>query len=413
VGWREVLGIAPRGALHTAYPLSENSPELRALLAGWIGTSNGLPTPGEDDAFSIPAFSRGTQIVAGTIAGLPLRTYQRTDEQREQVPGIFDDPSGPFGLSPFEWVEMSILHLLCYRELYLQRLTNDGGAVIGYWPIHPGAVTKVEWVGTSKRFTVHYSDGDRILGTIADPTEAGAILQVLGPGITNGLRGNPLWDQHRATFQTAIAAEKAAARVFTGALVRGLVTTAEGEELDPDDPEGEAKQIMEKLNTRMNGVDHAGQFAFVNRHLKFDKWSQSNLDAQFTETRTFGIEDFARMIGTPPHLLAAIDKQTSWGTGVAEQNLGLARYCLMQYTSRLESAVNKALMPPGEFIEFDYKGLLQGSPKEEIELLIAEVGGPILLANEARRVLNLPPLPNLSPLEAPNGEEQEQGQAAS
>lgn len=370
------------------FPLSENSEELRALLSGWInvGTQDGLPGVTEHSALGIPAFSRGVELIAGTIAGLPLKTYAGEGAQRRQVPSVFDDPTGPYEISPFNWVEMIVMHLVMYREAYLIELRNNLGALVGYYPTHPVNVSKVEWSGPAKRY--HVADatgGSTIYGTPDDPTDAGAILQILGPEST-GLRGTSLFWTHRRIFQIAIAAEKASARTFSGALIGGLVTTDGEEDVESE----EAKLILDKLNAKVSGTDNAGRLAFINRHLKLQSWQMSNLDAQFAESRAFQIEEFARMLGLPPHLLAAVDKQTSWGTGVAEQNLGLARYCLMGYTSRIESALKSALPFP-DFVEFDYKGLLQGTPKDEIDLLLAEVAGGLLERDEARAVINLPP----------------------
>jgi HK97 family phage portal protein len=393
----------PRSEAETfsTYPLSENSEALHELLSGWVGVAtNGLRNVDESRALSIPAFGRAVNLISGTIAGLPLKHYTGQGATRTEVPGIFDRPQGPFAVSAFQWTEMVFQHLACYREAFLQELRNDGGAVIGYWPIHPAAVTKVEWDGPEKRFTVHYKDGDRVLGTITSPTTAGAILHVLGPEMT-GLRGIPVWVQYQKTFQVLIAAQDAAARVFTGPLIRGLVTTEADEELG-DDPQAEAQLIMDQLNARISGAENANQMAFVNRHLKFMPWQQTNMDAQYIETRAFEIEEISRITGVPPHLLSQTEKQTSWGTGVAEQNLGLQRYTLMAYTSRFESAAEDVL-PPGEFVEFDYKGMLQGTPAAEITLLIEQVQGGILTPDEARAILNMRPMPKS---EGKNAEEE-------
>ena len=388
---RSLLGLSEPAQTHGTLDLSGDSPELRKLLAGvlTIGT-NGLSVPDEANAFGIPAFSRGVELIAGTIAGLPLKTYQEAGATRRGVASAFDDPAGALGMVPFSWVETVIMHLVAYREAFLQHVTNDGGAVIGYWPIIPDAVQKVSRAASGhKRFDVHYADGDtKTFGTPADPTSAGIITHILGPSIS-ALRGTPLWETHRALFQIAIAAEQATARTFTGALIRGLVTTAADEDVD----EAEALVLQEKLNAKIAGVEHAGEMAFVNRHLDFKAWQSTNADAQFNESRAFQIEEFARLLGMPPHLLAQTEKATSWGTGISEQNLGLSRYTLMGYTSRVESAL-KPLLPDGEFLEFDYKGLLQGAPAEEIKLLIEQVDAGILTKDEARAILNLAPLPS-------------------
>ena len=172
----------------------------------------------------------------------------------------------------------------------------------------------------------------------------------------------------------------------------------------PDDPDGEAQAIMDKLNSRIAGVENANQMAFVNRHLAFHPWQMTNADAQFIETRIYCVEEFARITGLPPHLLAAIDKQTSWGTGIAEQNIGLARFCLMSYTSRIESAA-KRVLPEGTYIEFDYKGLLQGSPAEEIRLTIEQVAAGIMSPEYAATLLQLPAPP--APREVSSGTQEE------
>jgi HK97 family phage portal protein len=144
------------------------------------------------------------------------------------------------------------------------------------------------------------------------------------------------------------------------------------------------------------GVGNAGTVAFVNRQLKFTPWTMPATDAQHLESRIHQVEEVSRIFGVPPHLLGQTEKQTSWGTGVTEQNRGLSRYTLMAWTSRVEQRLTR-LLPNKQFCEFDYAGLLQGSAQEELQMLIDQVGAGILTADEARAVRNLPPLPAASP----------------
>lgn len=365
-----------------AYDWSISDPALAEVMAGWLGINQtGLPAVSEYDAMGLTAFSRAVELIAGTIAGLPLKAYEESGETRRDVLSFLDQPQGPYAISAYQWVEMVVIHLVVYREAFLLHVYNGAGILVGFWPVHPDAVAKVEWVGPRKRFMVTDGNGEQ---KAYDDTQ---MTQVMGPN-AYGTRGVPLYRSHRRVFQTAIAGEQAAARSFTGALIAGLVTTIADDDMD----EGEAKVIKESLNAKLMGPDHASDIAFVNRELKFTPWTMSNADAQFIESRQHEVEEFARMTGVPPHLLAAIEKQTSWGTGVAEQNIGLARYCLMSYTSRLEAALSP-LLPDGQFAEFDYKGFLQGSPADEIKLLLEQVKGGLLTADEARAIMNRPPLP--------------------
>jgi HK97 family phage portal protein len=242
------------------------------------------------------------------------------------------------------------------------------------------AIQKVSWAGPDKEFEVRMNDGT----TVKEYT--GDITQVLGMS-TDGLRGMSPLELFRRSLKTAQAGELAANNSFTrGALVAGLVTTEE--DIDGD----EAKTISDSLKTKMTGTDNAGGIAFINRSLKFTPWAMKNTDAQFLESREFAVEDIARMFGMPLNLLSVNKVVSNWGTGVKEANLGLAKYVLMNHTGRIEAALRR-LLPTDYFAEFDYKGLLQGSPEDEINLLIAQVQGGLLTVDEARAVLNIPPMP--------------------
>lgn len=96
-------------------------------------------------------------------------------------------------------------------------------------------------------------------------------------------------------------------------------------------------------------------------------------------------------------------KQSSWGTGLIEQNQAWARYTLSGWTTRIEQRLSR-LLPQPRFCEFDYKGLLRPTPGEEINLLLAEVNGGLISLNEARDVLNLPPVAEGDTLRLPPGQ---------
>jgi HK97 family phage portal protein len=374
------------GAKARAALFADPSPPLISVsdpaLAEFLGLSGVYSaTMTEEKALGLTAVYRAQALIAGTIAGLPLRVYEGTKENRTPVDHwLSTNPAGPYDLSPFNWVEMVLLHLLNHAESYLKTILTEAGEIVGLWPVHPLAVTRVTWDGADKAFDVALANGasERLI--------TGEMTQVLGMSM-DGLRGMSPLALFRQSFQTSRAGEIAANRTFTsGSLISGLVTTEE------DVDEVEAKAIKQSLNAKIAGAEHAGDIAFVNRSLKFSPWAMTNADAEFLSSRAFQVEEVSRIYGVPPHLLMATEKQTSWGTGVAEQNRGLARFTLMGWTSRIESAI-KPVLPPTQFAEFDYAGLLQGSPAEEIDILIRQVQAGLLTVDEARAIRNLPPLP--------------------
>jgi HK97 family phage portal protein len=271
--------------------------------------------------------------------------------------------------------------------VFLQHVKNGAGAMVGATPLHPLSVSPAWERRDDGTFT-----GRKVFGaTLGDGTRRtftqATMTQVMGPSL-DGLRGLSLLGVARQSLGTTIAGDRAAARQFgNGALISGLVSTEE------DVGEDEAKEIKAGLDRKLGGWENAGEVAFVNRKLKFSPWTMSAHDAQFLQSRQFQIEEVARWTGVPPHLLMQTEKQTSWGTGVAEQNRGLGRFTLLGWTMRFEQRLSRLLGPGGpRFAEFDFAGLERPTPEDEIKLLIEQVKAGLLTVNEARRVRNLPPI---------------------
>lgn len=332
-----------------------------------------------DKALGISAYYRGVSLISGTIATLPLKTYrEKPDGSRERVKSFLDNPAGPYPLTPFAWKELVMVHLLTKGQTFLLHVYNGAGALVGLWPVHPDAV-EVQWHGLEKTFKVQMADGS------AREFSQNEMTQIMGLTL-DGINGVSFLTVFRSMIQTSLAYDLAARQMATsGLMVAGLVTP------ETDIDEEDAKAIKAGLDAKLTGPDNAGGVAVINRNLKFTPWTMTADEAQFLQSREFNVIEFARALGVPPHLLGATEKQTSWGTGVAEQNLGLARYTLMPWTSRIEESLSR-LLPNPRFVEFDYKGLLQGTPKDEIDLLIQQVQAGILTKDEARAILNLPKL---------------------
>lgn len=353
----------------------------------------------EKSTLGLTAVYRAVSIIAGTIAGLPLRSLRTGPAgERERVKSWLDSPSGPGGpFTQFEWVELVMVHLLLHGGAFLQHLYSGAGAIVGADPVLPSAVTVVRITTPEevanyggpdgafrKYFRVALADGTTRIFTQAEMTH----IPAMG---TDGLEGVAPIAWHRQALGTAIAGDRAAARLFgSGLLIGGMVSGDDG--LSKED----AEEALAQLKAKVAGSSHAGDIAFINAQLKFTPWTLPPADAQFLESRVHQVEEIARIFGIPPHLLGLTEKQTSWGTGVEEQNRGLARYTLAPWTTRLEQRLSALLSAPTT-AEFDYSGLLQPSPEVEIPLLIAQQSAGILTTNEVRRIRNMAPLPEPAP----------------
>lgn len=385
--------------------LTVSNPAVARYLSSFAANYSGEHVS-EDTAMSLSAVWRGGAIISQTAGTIPLKSYRELPTgERERVSSFLDDPSGPETegdpyLTPFEWKETVCLHLYYQGETFLWHRRNLAGALIGLIPIHPLAVVvnPSDDAPGGKTFDVALKDGEWIRDLEGGTGPNSQITHVVGPR-TRGLRGVSFLSIGRNSIGMTLAAERTAAEQFAnGPSLNGAFTPrAETDLLSEEDID----EIQADLDRRMSGRGRS-KFPIINRILEFQPWSMTNSDAQWLESRAFQIEEISRWTGVPPMLLMQLEKQTSWGTGVAQQNTNLARHVLKPYTQRIEERVSR-LLPQPRFVEFDFAGLMAGSPKEESDLLMAEVNGGLRTLNEARRIKNLPPLPGGDQLRIPSG----------
>lgn len=399
--WRRVLlgpdDIGDAEIRAEEYPLRLDDGTFAEWM-GWGPTTAGVSVS-QQSSLGLASVYRAVSLISGTIATLPLKSYRDLpDGTRTRVASFLDQPGGPDGLTQFEWTELVLVHLLLWGNAFLLHQIGGAGQLLGLIPVHPSAVEvkpvdskdeQAKFGPWTKYFTLTMNDGSKQDLTPLELTHVPAMS-------TDGLKGMSPIEVNRQAIGTGLAGDRAAAKMFAnGGFMAGIVTSE-----DDVDAE-EAKAIKAGLDAKIAGPNNAGQLAFVNRNLKFTPWTMPATDAQFIESRIHQVEEVSRIFGIPPHLLGQTEKQTSWGSGVTEQNRGLSRYTLMPWTSRIEQRLSRLLVNK-QLCEYDYAGLLQGSAQEELQMLIDQVAAGLITVDEARRVRNLEPLPASAP--APESE---------
>lgn len=120
-------------------------------------------------------------------------------------------------------------------------------------------------------------------------------------------------------------------------------------------------------------------------------------DAETMASRKFQVSEIARFFGVPPHLVGDVEKSTSWGTGIEQQNLGFLQYTLEPYLTRWEQSIWRWLVKPGDIsrihAEHNLDGLLRGDSASRATFMTTLVNSGQRTVNEMRRLDNLPPLP--------------------
>lgn len=333
-------------------------------------------------ALGLSAVYRCVSLIAGGIASLPLRTVVTNGGVTERTDSWLDNPGGPDGMTAFEWVEYMLVSLLLHGSFYGLKVFGGAGQLLWVQPLPPQCVG-VEVKSGRKVYTVQLDSGSRRL------TDA-EILHI--PGLSlDGYTGLSPLTIARDSLGQAISQERSAGRLFKNGLLSSAIVTPE-DTLKPE----EADEVREFLDRRVAGQDHAGGISVINRKLKITPWSINPVDAQFLESRAFGVDEVSRWFGVPPHLLGQTEKQTSFGAGLSEQNRGYAKYTLEPWTRRIEGRLSR-LLPPNRKAEFDFRSLVSPDPETEIKLLLEQIAGGLLSIDEGRQILNRKPLPPTTP----------------
>lgn len=351
---------------------------------------------GEQNVLGLSAMFRAVSLISGQLAALPMPTFEpQPDGTPKQVQSVYDKPDGDDGQTVFEWKESMIANAVIHGRAYALINRYAAGGVARLCVIHPLCVRTEEpsieeyrsqqpgYDGAAKYpkgglwHTVDLGDGSQI------KLDANDILYV--PGLSTDVKYPwGLINIARDSMRTSIAADSAAGGMFiNGALISGIVSPANEVDAADFDP----NEIRRQLRASTAGKDNAGAIAVINRQLNFTPWTMTAADAQFLQSREFQIEEIARWTGVPPHLLMQTSKQSSWGTGIEEQNRALGRTVLATWANRLEHRLSR-LLAAQRYVKFDFRELERPSPQDEQNMLTNLVNAGIITPNEARKKLH-------------------------
>ena len=90
-------------------------------------------------------------------------------------------------------------------------------------------------------------------------------------------------------------------------------------------------------------------------------------------------------------MIGIVDRSTSWGTGIEQQEMGFVRNTLAGYLKRYENAITK-LSPPGNFVRFDLSHRLRGDKGARYAAYSLGRLGGWLSANDIRADEDMPPI---------------------
>lgn len=362
---------------------AEPDPSWAALVNQGAVASSGQYVDAKS-AESISTVFAAVNLIAGTVASLPLHVYQRLPngdrERASKHPLSILLGAMPNGTqTAFELREMLTAQCLLTGNAFAEIRWNRAGEVTELLPINPRDVTVVKLANGRHRYDVSV-DG-RVRSLLAEE-----VLH-LRDRSEDGLVGRSRVQVAREMLGGALALQAHGNKSFAnGARLSGVLQT----------PHQMTDTAIARLATswrdQFTGSDNAGKTAILENGLEFTPLSMSNEDAQFLQSRKFSVEEVSRLFNIPPILLG--DMTHSNFSNSVEMMRHFVTVTLRPWLTRWEQAWERALLAPSErqshYIEHSAEGLLRGDSKHRAEFYKSGIEAGWMLPSEARRLENLP-----------------------
>jgi HK97 family phage portal protein len=380
--WARMASFFVGGRLVTPEKGSQTGP---VSASGVVGDS----VVNDERSLQIATVFACVRLISSVTAGLPLDVYETKNDNRSKV--SLDNPlarllrySPNQYMTAVEFREAMTMQLCYYGNAYAHIERNGAGDVISLLPLMS---VNMDVRLENKRVVYRYKRDSEY----AD-FKPGEIFHLKGFGF-NGLVGLSPIAFAAKTAGVAVAMEDQQREFYSnGAKSPQLLMTGDGKVLNK-----EQRAQLEENFKEISGGPVRKRLWILEGGFTTQAIGVSPQDAETMAARKFQVSELARFFGVPPHMVGDVEKSTSWGTGIEQQNLGFLQYTLSPYLNRWEYAIERWLLKPGQVGQFhaehNLEGLLRGDSTARANYLKTNVDAGLLTVNEGRRLDNRPPLP--------------------
>lgn len=376
---RKKAAAEPRASIEDpTVPITSQS--IIALLGAGGASAAGV-TVTLENALGVPAIWAAVNFISGTIAGLPLHVYRKTEGGREKVSGglssILHDAVND-ECSSFEWRKYSFERVLTGgRSLtFIER--NVAGRIINLWPMNPAEVTVKRKSG--RKVYVLQQGGKTTTYAAAEIIDIPFMLDADLLTARSPLLSN------KDTVGLAIAATHYGSKFFNNGGVPPFVMTGNFQ------TGAGLKRASEDLEQAVRESAKEGRLALtLPAGHEIKSIGVDPEKSQLVELKRFLIEEVARIYSLPPNFLQDLSHGTFSNT--EQQDLHLVKHTMKRWVEQVEQEMNLKLFgrnSNNQYVEFNLDGLLRGDFKTRMDGYATAIQNGVLKPNEARRQENRP-----------------------
>ena len=354
----------------------------------------------EDNVLKIPTVKACVELIAGTIAQLPIYLYKETnDGSVERVEDyrcilLNDEPNEL--QTGYSFKKHMVKDYIFY------------GASYNYIDRNGNTVTELQNLKTKNvRVDKYVQDGFRVVdadinvvaieeGRIKrNPQENVKILSTLKPydciialnESTDGITSKGVLEYGKDVFKVALEEKKYTSSIYkNGALPLGILKTT-GRLTQPA-----IERLKASWQSLYSGAQNSGKTVVLEEGLDYTPVSLKPGDLLLTENRKDTIGDICKLFNIPESLVDVT--KIKYGS-LEQNNIHFLQYTLSPIITSIESGLNKSLLledekRQGYFFAFDTSEVLRSTDREKYEAARVAVDGGLMSINEARYRLNLP-----------------------
>ena len=380
--WARMASFFVGGRLVTPEKGSQTGP---VSASGAVGDS----IINDERSLQISTVFACVRLISSVTACLPLDVFETKGDDRSKV-GLDNPLARLLRYSPnqfmtaFDFRVAMTMQLCYYGNAYALIERNGVGDIISLVPL---LSVNMDVRLEGKRIVYRY----RRDSEYADFKQAD-IFHLKGFGF-NGLVGLSPIAFGAKTAGVAVAMEDQQRDFYAnGAKSPQILMTGDGKVLNKD----QRAQLEENFKEISGGAVRK-RLWILEGGFTTQAIGVSPQDAETMAARKFQVSELARFFGVPPHLVGDVEKSTSWGSGIEQQNLGFLQYTLDPYLEIWETSILRWLVKPSDVgrihAEHNRAGLLSGDSTARANYMKTQVDTGLLTINEGRRIDNRPPLP--------------------
>lgn len=337
--------------------ISKQAPILPS--SGGFGRSGGLfggnarnITP--DNAMQLTTVFTCNRVLAETISSISLNLFEKIENGKQiasfhTLHNLLKYEPNPF-ITSVTWREMIVTDLNLRGDHFSQIVRNGLGEVLGIYPLDAKKM-EVLMVGGKKVFRYTIGSTQKV------DLSSFEILHIMGIPAGDGLRGLSPISANKRALELGSTAEAYGSKFFdNGANASGAFS------IPGTLPEESFNRLKNSLESAYAGVVNSHKPMLLEEGMKFERFTISNNDSQFLETRKYQKEEIASIFRVPMHMVNSLENATY--SNIEHQSLDFVQFSILPWLKRIEQSLTLSLLSVDErehyAIKFNVDSLLRG-----------------------------------------------------